>query len=175
MRRTFPSKVQSLLDMAANSIQDSNGYSYALNTVLVEFLEKIDTSLKTPSQNLAPVAAPRLSPTRKKQLSSLVKILFSVLEKSKCEIDELSNPSQNQSSDNPTDILIAALTKILGVNINKKIVNEIIQSVPLTLAEALETLLQEDNLHQMTYRFIHLLNDCYIPNSKSRGPCRGKR
>lgn len=166
IRKAFPAKVQSLLDSTMNTLQDSNGYSHALNTVIVEFLEKIDVSLKTSAENRARASTPQLSAARKKQLSSLVKILFSILEKSKCEnIEELRNLIRDKSIDDPIDMFTAVLTQFLGVNIHKQVVNEIVQSVTLSLADALDTLIQEDNLQELAYRFIHLLNENYTPDA----------
>lgn len=143
--------VQSIIDKSLGSIQDARGYTHALNCVVREQLEEIWKLLQVDQaqqQNNPSAEVSELSDLRKNELSSLVKNLFEILRKSKC-----------QTKDELRDLIKG---KLLSAKVNQAIddlfIEEVIEKVTNILAISVQSLIKEDQLQKLTYKFASLVN-----------------
>jgi hypothetical protein len=143
--------VRSIIDKSLGSLQDSRGYTHALNSVIREQLEEIWKLLQNVDQGEQSHPAAdinELPEARKNELSGLVKNLFEVLRKSKC-----------QTKDELRDLIKG---KLLSAKVNQAIddlfIEEVIEKVTNLLAISVQSLLQEDQLLKLTYKFAGLIN-----------------
>jgi hypothetical protein len=141
--------VRAIVDKATGSLHDKRGYTHALNSVIREQLDevwKLLQAAETNGENSTLNAT--ISEGQKAQLSALVKNLFEILHKTQCgTIDELSDLIQG---------------KLLGAKINQVIdglfIEEVLEKVTNILAVAFQSLVKEDQLQKLIYKFANLVN-----------------
>lgn len=147
--------VRSVVDKMTGTLQDNQGYTHALNSVILDQLEEIWRLLQVElsrQQDGQPIDMDRLSGQRKEELTALVKNLFEVLNKSKCAtLDELR-----------------ALMKgnLLSANGNKFFddffMEDVIEKVTNIIAVSVQSLVeQESQLQKLTYKFANLINQAF--------------
>jgi hypothetical protein len=143
--------VRSIIDKSLGSMQDARGYTHALNSVIREQLEEIWKLLQADyarQQNHPTMETPELSNVKKNELAGLVKNLFEVLAKSKC-----------QTKDELRDLIKG---KLLSAKVNQAIddlfIEEIIAKVTNILALSVQSLVKEDQLQKLAYKFANLVN-----------------
>jgi hypothetical protein len=143
--------VRSIIDKSLGSMQDARGYTHALNSVIREQLEEIWKLLQdnyARKQNNSTTETPELSNVKRSELSALVKNLFEILRKSKC-----------QTKDELRDLIKG---KLLSSKVNQAIddlfIEEVIEKVTNLLAFSVQSLVKEDQLQKLTYKFANLVN-----------------
>ena len=148
--------ISSLIDSAASSLQNKDGYTHALNCVL---REQLDTILKLLKDDLAEknkILSPSFEEEKKMEgqkplIAELVKHLFPILRKSKCSnVEELEKLLKGE---------------LVGANVNQAIdglfIEEVLEKVTSLLATATQSLVQEEQLQKLTYTFAHLVNKTF--------------
>ncbi len=147
--------VRQLVDQGTGALKDNNGYTHALNTVIREQLEEIWQMLQEEQANrqnpTSPSSDANLSQARKDELKALVKNLFEILNKSKCDtLDELRALIEGKS---------------IGAKVNKAIddvfIEEVIEKITNIIAVAIQSLIKEDQLQKLAYKFAYLANCSY--------------
>lgn len=147
--------VRNIVDKATGALQDTSGYTHALNSVISEQLGEIWKELQ--KQQLRRQSDPsidsesNLSEIRKDELTALVKNLFEILSKSKCHtLDELRSVLKKE---------------LLSENINRAIddlfIEDVIEKVTNILAVTIQSLVKKDQLQKLTYKFASLLNQSF--------------
>jgi hypothetical protein len=143
--------VRAIIDKSLGSMQDARGYTHALNSVIREQLEEIWKLLQdnyAREQNTSSTETSELSSVKKSELSALVKNLFEILRKSKC-----------QTKDELRDLIKG---KLLSSKVNQAIddlfIEEVIEKVTNLLAFSVQSLVKEDQLQKLTYKFANLVN-----------------
>lgn len=145
--------VRSIVDKTAGSMQDSRGYTHALNCVIREQLDEVwellQADLRGDNQGQNDVQILKdLSRGKKDQLAGLLKNLFEVLRKSKCgTIDELRELLKGQ---------------LLSAKVNSAVddlfMEDILERAITLLAVTIQSLVKEEQLQKLTYRFASLVN-----------------
>ncbi len=147
--------VRAIVDKSTDSIRDAQGYTHALNSVILEQLEEIWKLLRTEiSQQNDPASKKqsnpdsKLSELKKSELSALVKNLFEILSKSKCQTtDELDKLLKGE---------------LWSDKANKAIddffIQDVIEKVTNLLAVCVQSLAEEKQLQKLTYKFASLVN-----------------
>jgi hypothetical protein len=144
--------VQNLLNSTVSSIKDDMGFTHALNCVVCDQLEEIWASLHEDKDSSS--KTPPLSDERKPELNTLIKTLFTVLRKSKCQtIDELKE--QLKSSSGIANLPAAFDTLFMG---------DVINNMSQLLDIIINSLVSEDQLQKLIYKFSSLANRSYEPN-----------
>ncbi len=145
--------VRFIIDKSVGSIQDVHGYSPALNRIVCEQLKEVWKLFQAQyaHQQDNPIEIPELSDAKKNELHGLVKNLFEILRKSKCQTkDELRN-------------LIKG--KLWSAKVNQAIddlfLEEIIEKVSNIFALGIQSLVKEDQLQKLAYRFTYLVNSTF--------------
>lgn len=146
--------IRSVIDMSTGSMQDTNGYTHAINTVIGDQLDEVWKLLQgsqSSSETTSNDASTEISEGQKNQLSILVNNLFEILRKSKCStVDELRNLMEG---------------KLLSENVNQAIdglfIQDIIEQTTRILASTIESLIQEKHLEKLTYTFANLINNTF--------------
>ena len=143
--------VRSIIDKSLGSMQDARGYTHALNSVFREQLEEIWKLLQANHAQRQDPSLPdtsELSDAKKVELASLVKNLFEILRKSKC-----------QTKDELRDLIKG---KLLSAKVNQAIddlfIEDVIEKVTNLLAISVQSLAKEDQLQKLTYKFASLVN-----------------
>ncbi len=140
--------VSSLIDTATDSLEDTRGYTHALNTVIREQLDEIWELLKAGEKGQDPESKWELSGGKKTELAGLVKNLFEILRKSKCDtVDELRDLIDGK-----------LLSARIHQGIDDLLIEEVIEKVTHILAITIQSLVQEDQLQKLTYKFANLVN-----------------
>lgn len=147
--------VRSIIDKTLGSMQDPYGYSHALNNVIREQLEEILAEVlkrmrDDPAQQGDPTNTLETSDL-KDEVKGLVKNLFEILNKSKCQTkDELRKLIKEE---------------ILSAKINKAIddlfIEEVLGKITQILSVSVLSLVKEDQLQKFTYKFALLLNQTF--------------
>ncbi|MBS0604016.1 MAG: hypothetical protein JSS60_03145 [Verrucomicrobia bacterium] len=144
--------VRSIIDKATSSIQDTRGYTHALNSVILEQLDEVWSLLQSEmagqSTGRDPIMLAEISEGKKAQLAGLVKNLFEILRKSKCNtVDELRDLVKG---------------KLLSATVNKAVddlfIEEVLEKVTNILAVTIQSLVKEDQLQKLTFKFASLVN-----------------
>jgi hypothetical protein len=156
------SMVQTVIDKSIGSMQDVRGYTHAMNSVMHEQLDEILKLLRKELRGVQANPGPQqpneegeldselkeLSHVEKKELNALVKNLFEILRKSKC-----------QTKDELRDLIKGNL---LSAKVNKAIddlfIEEVIEKVTNILVAAIESLAKRHQLEKLTYKFANLVN-----------------
>lgn len=143
--------LRSIVDKTTGALQNTHGYTHALNTVILDQLDQIYEELHNGQANRQnnPAISEELSIDRKKELTTLVKNLFEVLNKSKCDTpDELRAMLKKQES--------GAFN--LSKAIDDQYIEEVIEKITNLLATTIQSLIKEDQLQKLTYDFARLAN-----------------
>ncbi len=144
--------VRSIIDKATGSLQDTRGYTHALNCVIREQLDEVWGMLQTdqtnPQNGQNPRISSEISEGKKTQLAGLVKNLFEILRKTKCHtVDELRDLVEG---------------KLVSAKVNQAVddlfIEEVLEKVTNILAMTLQSLVKEDQLQKLTYKFASLVN-----------------
>lgn len=147
--------VNAIINQSVGSLMDVNGYTHALNSVIVEQLEEV---LKIMEQQFAdaqetgkPVHHDLFSKHKRMELASLVKNLFEILQKSKCQTkDELKALLEGRSfADNAVKM------------VDDLFIQDVIENITNMMALTIGTLVKEDQLHKLLYKFTSLVNTVY--------------
>lgn len=147
--------VKEIVD-TSTTMQDVRGYSHALNSVIREELDEIWELLRAehlnPGTDANPTVSNEVSEGNRKQLSALVKNLFEILGKGKCDtLDELRR-------------LLAEKDMVAKFNqtIDGFYIPDVIDKISTILAVTIESLAKEDQLQKLTYKFSSLLNQSFV-------------
>ncbi len=168
--------VHDIIDKTIGSMQDTRGYMHAMNSVIRDQLEEVlkllRKSLAVTQPNSSPAGAAgqtaaqttavttqpgeeefdinmkELSETEKNDLNALVKNLFEILRKSKCQTkDELRELIKE---------------RLLSAKINRAIddlfIEDIIEKVTNILVATARSFAQRQQLQKLTYKFANLVN-----------------
>jgi hypothetical protein len=146
--------VREIVDKATGALQDTKGYTHALNSVISEQLEEILKMLQEESsrrQNDLGTSDSNLSEVKKDELAALVKNLFEILSKSKCDtLDELRELLKG---------------KLLSANVNKAVddlfIEDVIEKVTNIIAVTIQLMIKKDQLQKLTYKFANLANSTF--------------
>lgn len=143
--------IRSTIDKATGSIKDTAGYTHALNCVLLEQLNDVWRLMQNQDTTDQNSSLNNLSKGKKAQLSALLENLFVVLPKSKCSnVDELRDLIKGQS-------LVAKANKA----VEELFIEEVLEKVTEILGLTMQTLMKEDQLQKLTYKFASLINRTY--------------
>ncbi len=146
--------MRSIVDQSLGSLTDVNGYSHAFNTVLCELLTDVWEMMQRANAGGAQGPqdpAEHLSPQRRAELISLIKVYFEVLLKSKA-----------QTKQELRSILEGAnLAEKVNTAIDGLFMDDVIDKATLVIAAATATLLREDQLQKFVYQFTMLANRVY--------------
>jgi hypothetical protein len=146
--------VRSILDESLGSIMDAHGYTHALNCVLVEQLKDILRELQEKKTNKEKPANEEtaFSKQKIKELETLVKNLFEVLkmvqQQTHSELEKHVNQERTYSQ-NIRDF------------VDDLFMPDVIESITVNISEVIGSLINEQQLHQLTYKFTHLVNTVY--------------
>jgi hypothetical protein len=150
--------VRAIIDKTAQSLQDTHGYTHALNTVIHEQLDEIWKILQTNYSN-EQAGRPseidlEISEVKKEQLAKLVKNLFEVLRKTQCHtVAELQELCQG---------------RLLSANVHRAVddlfIEDVLEKVTHMLAVSIQSLIQENQLQKLTYKFASLANRTFEIN-----------
>ncbi len=147
--------VKELVD-TSTTMQDVRGYSHALNSVIREELDEIWDLLRAehlnPQTDTNPAVPNEVSEGNRKQMSALVKNLFEVLGKGKCDtLDELRRLLAEKD-----------MTAKINQTIDGFYIPDVIDKISALLAVTIESLAKEDQLQKLTYKFSSLLNQSFV-------------
>ena len=148
--------VQAILDEGIGSIMDAHGYTHALNCVLVdelrEVLRKMEEKLCNDSQEGLSLQKGSFSKHKKMEIKALVKNLFEILKKSQCQTkDELKDLISGKKS----------ISQNVQTFADDLFMPDAIESITAGLSDAISSFINEQQLHQLTYKFTHLVNAVY--------------
>ncbi len=140
--------VDNLVKNSTKSVTSSGGYTHAMNCVIYQQLLEIHNLMKTAFENPnAQEAAPFKgvdSEQRKEELRTLVKNLFSVLRKSRCDtVGELREAVLGESPTTKAKIAVEDL-----------FVDDAVQGSMRTIKFALESVLKEDQVEKLIWNFL---------------------
>ncbi len=153
--------VREILDESVSSIRDPHGYTHALNTVICELLDDIWGILERSHHEESSAQPPSIpfSRHRKEELTSLVKSLFAVLRKTKCQtLEELRDLVKGQST-----------SENIKKAVDELFIKDVIEELTNLIGVSITSLLKEDQLQKLTYKFLHLANQAYttdIPHTQ---------
>ncbi len=147
--------VNAIVNQSIGSLMDTNGYTHALNCVVVEQLQEVLTTMQEEyaqaQRDGTSVHQDTFSKHKKSELTGLVKNLFEVLQKSKCQTkDELRDVVDGKSLAQNAVKLVDAL-----------FIQDVIENVTNIIALTIGDLVKEDQLHKLTYKFTKLVNTVY--------------
>jgi hypothetical protein len=153
-------KVRRIVDLATGSLQDTRGYTHAMNLVIHEQIEDIWLTLQA-QEGKKPLSDADLSKGHKAQLSGLVKNLFEVLERNNCDtIGELKDLVDGKSTKAKVNQAIDGL-----------FMDDVLEKVTHILGASIQTIAKEDQLQKLTYRFASLVNNTFegnvVPDAKT--------
>lgn len=140
--------VDNLVKNSTKSVASSGGYTHAMNCVIYQQLLEIHNLMKTAFESPnAQEASPFKgvdSEQRKEELRTLVKNLFSVLRKSRCDtVGELREAVLGESPATKARIAVEDL-----------FVDDAVQGSMRTIKFALESVLKEDQVEKLIWNFL---------------------
>lgn len=147
--------VNAIVNQSVGSLMDVNGYTHALNCVVVEQLQEVLALMQEEyaqaQRDGTSVHQDSFSKHKKTELAGLVKNLFEILQKSKCQTkDELRDVVDGKSISHNAIKLVDDL-----------FIQDVIENVTNIMALTIGTLVKEDQLHKLTYKFTNLVNTVY--------------
>lgn len=147
--------VNAIVNQSVGSLMDTNGYTHALNCVVVEQLQEVLSVMQEEyahaQEDGTSVRQDAFSKHKKTELAGLVKNLFEILQKSKCQTkDELKAVVEGNSVSHNAVKLVDDL-----------FIQDVIENVTNIMALTIGTLVKEDQLHKLTYKFTNLVNTVY--------------
>ena len=149
--------VQEIIDKATGSIIDTNGYTHALNTVISDQLDEVWEKLK--KGDVDKDKEIKISDFKKGQLTTLVKNLFDILRRSKCQtIPELKAVIENRD-----------LRGEINKSIESVFIQDVLERVTTLLAVTTQSMIGEDKLNKLTYKFASLANRSFEAVPKAHG------
>lgn len=141
--------VLSLIDSASESIKDKRGYSHSLHNIILEQLNEVWESLKSPDSVENPIEAASLSNGKKAELSALITELLEVLGKSKFQTkDELSKSSNG-------------ILDTVNHTIDGLAIHNVIESMAVMLSTLTQSILQEDKLQELVFKLMQSTNETF--------------
>lgn len=150
-------RVRAVVDQAAGSLRNAQGYTHALNVVIGQQLDMIwklleeNQQAETTEEAIDPQSPHYFSEGQKSKLKGLVKNLFEILPKSKCvTVDELHTLTHGKSLKNNLNQLA-----------DEVFIQDVIEQTTTILAATIESLIKEDQLHKLVYQFATLANNVF--------------
>jgi hypothetical protein len=143
--------VRAVIDKTAESLQDTRGYTHALNTVIHEQLSKIWKMLQVNDlndQNGRTKISLEMSDIKKDQLAKLVKNLFEVLRKTQCHT--IAELRESCTSNRPSDHVNKAIDDLF--------IDDVVKEVSYLLAVSIQSFTEKDQLEKLTYDLARLAN-----------------
>ncbi|MES2121753.1 MAG: hypothetical protein V4492_03115 [Chlamydiota bacterium] len=146
--------IDNLIKTALSTIVDYNGYSHAINTVLLEEMETLYheiTKGKEPTDEEL-IALKNISTTVKGDIKSLVKNLLELM-----HLSPNTTPSQLYATSRNKNSLHDSLAQ----SADALFIDDAVQAASENIAVAFRTLLTEDRLKELIFKVARLANDAY--------------
>ena len=138
--------VEALINNSVSSIVDAQGYTHALNTLLIQQLEEALTKLRRSSSSESDVSD--FSEKKKEELVAFVKNLFEDLK-------------LNRAADTIPELRAALEPNGLKEAVDNMITEEVIASITHTLASLISSMLSEEKLVDLALQFTRTINQIY--------------
>ncbi len=139
-------KIEQLIDISSNAIEDKRGYTHAINVVIANQLQDVLSELNNP--NSTPLSSTPQSEGKRKNLEELVKNLLDVVKMTKCsttrELEELIEKKsvKNQIESSIEDIAVP----------------QVVKSVVELINTAYTTIMNREHMEKQLANFMTMLN-----------------
>lgn len=139
-------KIEQLIDISSNAIEDKRGYTHAINVVIANQLQDVLSELNNP--NSSPLSNTPQSEGKRKNLEELVKNLLDVVKMTKCsttrELEELIEKKsiKNQIESSIEDIAVP----------------QVVKSVVELINTAYTTIMNREQMEKQLANFMTMLN-----------------
>lgn len=146
--------IDNLVKSALSTVVDYNGYSHAINTVILEQVETLYNEIangKEPTEE-EKIALRNLSINVKGDIKSLVQNMLELL-----QIGPNTTPSQLYATARNKNPLHVAL----GKSVDALFIDDAVQAASENIAVAFRTLLTEDRIKELLYKIVRLANETY--------------
>jgi hypothetical protein len=141
--------VDSLVQTAAASVQDDQGYSHAIKSFLIEQLSQVEELLDHPT---APSDHPPISEERARRLSMIIRQLLELLYKSECAtVDDLSRLVRDGTESTKRRRL-----EVYGLAL-------LMNTIVLVVSDLIETNVNEERIEQLTFQALKSGNEAFFP------------
>jgi hypothetical protein len=143
--------VEGILDTAVDSIKDSNGYTDAVNTIIIAQLEKIWNLIINPGARES--LGKDVSSAHKQELTKIVKELFLVL--------KLNAKASHAEANKEPSILDAGIKEF-----DNLLINDVTETTATLIGVALKSIMEEKQFERQLYHFLELINKSFKTGAK---------